>query len=361
MEISDALKMLSKKLNTSTNIPETEEATKNAYVMPFIAALGYNVFDISEVVPEMTCDVATKKGEKIDYAIMVDLKPSIIIECKQFSENLDKHISQLVRYYNTSEEIKFGILTNGQEYRFYSDLVSSHIMDLKPFLVINMKSLSENDIAQLNKFHKSKFNIDEIAGSASSLKYSRELKEIIATEFAHPSEQLVRFFCKEKNVYSGKITSAIIEQFTPIVKKSIADYIQDIITLRLNAAINNENTSEDSIEETNKVSSEDPKENSKINTTEEELEAFHIIKSILRQTVDSSRITYRDAQSYFGIFLDNNRLKTICRIYVESKISKKLCIIDDQKHQISYPLETVDDIYKYSDELIASVSRFIED
>lgn len=361
MDFVDAINRLSKKIEEQKENLLTEEATKNALIMPFIMALGYDVFNPTEVVPEMICDIGKKKGEKIDYAILCDKKPLIIIECKHWGENLDNHLEQLTRYYLSSTEIKFGILTNGIEYRFYSDLVKPNVMDSKPFFVINLTTIKETEIEELRKFHKQTFDICEITGSANSLKYTRELKEIIAKEFTQPSEEFVRFFCKDKHAYDGKTTASVITQFTPLVKKSIASYIQDIITLRLNAAIQSEgDKSQDSNDEEIPELEIDQK-HSKINTTEEEIEGFHIVKSILRQTVDVNRITYRDTQSYFGIFLDNNRLKTICRLYVESKISKKLCIIDDDKNKISYPLETVDDIYKYSDELIASVSRFIED
>ena len=92
---------------------KTEEATKNAFVMPFIQALGYNVFDPTEVVPEFTADIGTKKSEKVDYAIIQGGQPIILIEAKSATADLnEEHASQLFRYFSVTEA-RIGILTNG--------------------------------------------------------------------------------------------------------------------------------------------------------------------------------------------------------------------------------------------------------
>ena len=64
MDLIDELKKISESIPKQLEHIKTEEATKNAFVMPFLNALGYNVFDATEVVPEFTADVGTKKGEK---------------------------------------------------------------------------------------------------------------------------------------------------------------------------------------------------------------------------------------------------------------------------------------------------------
>jgi hypothetical protein len=66
MDFIDQIKALSNQISKRSERLETEEATKNAHVMPFIKALGYDIFNPEEVVPEFTCDVGTKKGEKVD-------------------------------------------------------------------------------------------------------------------------------------------------------------------------------------------------------------------------------------------------------------------------------------------------------
>ena len=152
----------------------TEEATKNGFIMPFINALGYDVFNPLEVIPEYTCDIGTKKGEKIDYAILKEGAPIILIECKHWKENLNVHSGQLLRYFHVSKA-KFGILTNGIEYRFFTDLDETNKLDEKPFLNVSLTDLRDNDFEELKKFHKSYFDVERILNTASELKYMVQL------------------------------------------------------------------------------------------------------------------------------------------------------------------------------------------
>ena len=173
MDFKDAIKQLADRVGKLKDNIQTEEATKNAFIMPFINALGYDVFNPLEVLPEMTCDIGTKKGEKIDYAIMKDDQPILLIECKHWKQDLNLHDNQLLRYFNVSKA-KFGLLTNGIIYRFYTDLKEPNIMDDKPFLEVDITDLRDNQIEELKKFHKSYFDVDNILNSASELKYMKE-------------------------------------------------------------------------------------------------------------------------------------------------------------------------------------------
>ena len=140
---------------------QTEEATKTAIIMPFFSMLGYDVFNPQEFVPEFTADVGIKKGEKVDYAIIQDGTPVILIECKSITENLERHDSQLFRYFGTTPA-KFAILTHGIFYRFYTDLEDANKMDKDPFLTINILDIRDNQVPELKKFCKSVFDIDSI-------------------------------------------------------------------------------------------------------------------------------------------------------------------------------------------------------
>lgn len=131
----EQIKALAGLIPTRLGGVKTEEATKTAFVMPFIAALGYNVFDPAEVVPEFIADVGIKKGEKIDYAIMKDGKPTIMFECKHHAANLDfEHASQLHRYFNVAEA-RVAVLTNGIIYRFYKGLMVARQAECFRFLM----------------------------------------------------------------------------------------------------------------------------------------------------------------------------------------------------------------------------------
>jgi hypothetical protein len=174
MDFIDVIKALGEKVNRLKDSILTEEATKNAFVMPFIAALGYDVFNPFEVIPEFVADLGIKKGEKVDYCIQKDNQPIIIVECKHWKEGLDVHNSQLHRYFHVTTT-RFGILTNGIIYRFYTDLVEPNKMDDKPFWEINISDMSEANVMELKKFHKTGFDVSQILSTASELKYTREM------------------------------------------------------------------------------------------------------------------------------------------------------------------------------------------
>lgn len=356
MDFKDSIRQLAERIdNLKENLP-TEEATKNALIMPFINALGYDVFDPLEVLPEMCCDIGTKKGEKIDYAIMKDGEPVMLIECKHWQQDLNLHDNQLLRYFNVSKA-KFGVLTNGIIYRFYTDLAEPNKMDIKPFLEVNLLELKDTQIEELKKFHKSYFNVSDILSSASELKYMSELKAVIGKEFSSPSPDFVRYFGKQ--VYDGTFTTKILEQFTTLVKRTISTYINDMISDRLKAAIKEEDTPTVAQSVEAVASVEEPEETSKIVTTEEELQAFYIIKAILHSAVPAERVTYRDAQTYFAVFLDNNNRRTICRLYLDSDTRKRIVFLDENKKEVAHNIQSIDDIYQYNKELIEAASKFL--
>ena len=358
MDFKDAIKQLSSRIETlKVNLP-TEEATKNALIMPFISALGYDVFNPLEVLPEMSCDIGSKKGEKIDYAILKDGEPIMLIECKHWQQDLNLHDNQLLRYFNVSKA-KFGVLTNGIIYRFYTDLEEPNIMDKKPFLEVNLLDLKDAQIDELKKFHRSYFNVETILSSANELKYTGEIKAILYKEFTTPSPEFVKFIGKK--VYDGIFTPKAIEQFTALVKRAFGSFVNDLISDRLAAAIKEEDTTtgekaETAIAQQEEVSGEE----SKIITTEEELEGFYIVKSMLRNTLPTERITYRDAQTYFAIFCDDNNRKPICRLYFNNPQNKYIRIYQSNKEWIKFNIQSLDEIYNHQNELTDAASQYVK-
>jgi len=322
--------------------------------MPFLIALGYDVFNPNEVVPEFISDIGLKKGEKIDYAIFLDGKPAILVECKHWAHDLNVFEGQLLRYFHTSKA-KFGILTNGIIYRFYSDLVDPNKMDEKPFLEFNIAEIKDNQIEELKKFHKSYFDAESIVNTASELKYTSELKLLLQQELNNPTPEFVKHFAKQ--VFPKVVTAKVLELFTTLIKKSVQQYISDLITDRLKTALNKEDeTTKEKEKETTDALVLSKEADNKAETTEEELESFMIVKSILRQRIEVKRISYRDAQSYFSIILDDNNRKTICRMYFNG-IKKYFVVLDENKKEVKSEIKSLDDIYNHSDALFQVVER----
>lgn len=372
MDFKDQILQLSDRIKKQKDSISTEEATKNAFIMPLIASLGYDVFNPFEVVPEMDCDLIKKKGEKIDYAIMKDENPILLIECKHCKQDLNLHDTQLQKYFVASKS-RFGVLTNGIEYRFYTDLEKVNIMDERPFLVVNMLDLSDADIEQLKKFHKSYYNENNVLSTANELKYTTEIKEIFNKEIQSPTSDFVRFFAKQ--IYTtGQITQNVVGMFTPLVKKSMSMVINDIIAERLNTAMKND----EQVEDTTNISSNlpnSPKENTEnklpegivymdkeagIITTQEEMDAYNIVRSILRRSVDASRITYKDYKTYFVISLDNSQWYWICRISIGARKKQIGIPVNKYKSCDWIQIDSIDDIFKYADRLEESIKMAIE-
>jgi len=353
MDFKDLIKQLGDRVTKLKDQIQTEEATKNAFIMPFLQALGYDVFNPTEVVPEFISDIGLKKGEKIDYAIFREGLPTILVECKHWKENLSIHDGQLLRYFHVSKA-KFGILTNGIIYRFYSDLVAPNKMDEKPFLEFNISEIKDNQIEELKKFHKTVFDAESIVNTASELKYMNELKQLIQQELINPTPDFVKYFAKQ--VYPSNISAKVLEQFINLTKKSIQQHISDLITERLKIALTKE---DEATKQQEAIQAEEQAklEEVKVITSPEELEAFMIVKTILRQKINATRVTYRDAQSYFAILLDDNNRKTICRLYLGG--AKKFFVtLDDQKKEVKNEISSLDDIFKHSETLFKIVNNY---
>jgi predicted type IV restriction endonuclease len=352
-EFKNQIKQISDRVIKLKDQIQTEEATKNAFIMPFLQTLGYDVFNPLEVVPEFITDIGIKKGEKIDYAIFKDGNPTILIECKHWSQNLSVHEGQILRYFHVSKA-KFGLLTNGITYRFYSDLVDQNKMDEKPFLEFNITEIKDNQIEELRKFHKSVFDVESIVNNASELKYTNELKQLLQQEFISPSPEFVKLFAKQ--VYPSVVTAKVLELFTNLTKKSIQQHISDLITERLKTALSKEDDQAKEQEAIDALSQ--PKtEESKVVTTEDELEGFMIVKTILRQKIDSTRVTHRDAQSYFAVLLDDNNRKSICRLYLNGN-KKFFATFDEQKKEVKTEISTIDDIFNFAEILLKTVENY---
>ena len=364
MDLSDQLKNISDRFQKVKDQIQTEEATKNALIMPFIQALGYDVFNPMEVVPEFVADVGKKKGEKVDYAILNDEgKAVILIECKHWGENLNLHKSQLLRYF-TVTQARFGILTNGITYHFFTDLVEPNKMDEKPFLDFSIHDVSDAMLKEIKKFSKNQFDLESILSNASDLKYSGEIKAMLSQEFKEPSVDFVKYFAQR--IYPGKVTAKVQDQFTELMTRSLAGFISQKVNERLKTALDanggsvpQEGTDKNIEEIDNKednVVIEDSKE-SKINTTSEEMQAYFLIQGILRKYINPERIAHRDTQSYFGVLLDDNNRKPICRLWLEGE-KKYIGLFDESKNVTRQELASLNDIYEYEEQLVKTLEFY---
>jgi hypothetical protein len=352
MEFKDQIKLLADRVSKVKDNIQTEEATKNALIMPFIQAMGYDVFNPLEVVPEFIADIGIKKGEKVDYAIMKDGQPIILIECKHWSADLDPHNSQLFRYFHTTKA-KFGILTNGIMFRFYTDLVENNKMDEKPFFEFRVDDMKEAQVEKLKEFSKTHFNLESINNTASELKYMSELRNMIVKEISDPSEEFTKYFAKV--VHPSKVVTAkILEQFKSLVKRTFHQYINDAINERLKTALATEQQKAEQIAKEELTGNITPETN--VVTTAEEMEAFYIVRAIVCSKVQPARIVVRDNQSYCGILLDDNNRKPICRLHFNGK-KRQVSFFDTGKEE-RVNLEENNQLYEFTSRFMKTISLY---
>lgn len=358
MDFIDQIRQIAARIPKQLEFIKTEEATKNALIMPFINALGYNVFDPTEVVPEFTADVGLKKGEKVDYAILKDGKPIMLFECKSAGTNLDlEHFSQLLRYFHTSAA-RIGVLTNGVTYRFFTDLDNPNVMDTKPFLELDMLDIKEAAVQEVKRFSRSTFNSDELSAAATQLRYTKEIKQVIADQFSKPSEELVALLVGR--VYAGKKTKAVMERFADIAQRALNQFVTDAINDRLRQALGDGAAVPQIATAVPAAVSEivaAPEKDDGIVTTPDEVEAFHIVKALLRESVEPKRIVMRDAKSYCSVLLDDNNRKPVCRFRF-SDTKKVVVLFDEQKQETAYPIADLHELYGLADRLKATASAY---
>jgi hypothetical protein len=361
MEFEEKLAGLAAKIRQQASAIQTEEATKNAFIMPFIqSVLGYDVFNPLEVVPEFTTDIGTKKGEKVDYAILKDGKIQILIEAKKIGEPLNiNHAGQLFRYFHVTTA-RISILTNGQVYKFFTDLDAPNKMDDKPFLEFDLLDIDDHAVPELQKLTKSAFDVESIISSAGELKYVGQIKRELTSQFANPDEDFVKFFAGR--VYEGAITQKVRDQFATLTRKATAQFLSDQVNDRLKSAMSG--SSQSIIISQGKPESPTPAgsepeldEKDKVVTTQEEIEGFNIIKAIVRTEVEARRIVPRDTQSYFGVLLDDNNRKPIARLHF-NRSQKYLGVFDSDKKETRHPIDSLDDIFLHCDILRASARLF---
>ncbi len=332
-----------------------EAQTKTALVQPFIESLGFDVSNPFEVIAEFTADQGTKRGEKIDYAIMRENSPAILIECKPCVDSLDEgKCSQLRRYFQAVPDAKIGILTNGVRYLFFSDRKLENIMDAKPFMEIDLLSFNERHLQELKRICKSSFDVEGILQSAKTLQYFKEMMQIFSEEIDSPSDEFVRFFASK--VYQKKITTKALEFFKPIFRQVLDGYLDDHLNQRL----------EDSKKIPKSVTVEQT--DSGVVTTNTERWGLVILRTLLHQVIEPSRVGMRDQKSYCPIILDNNNRKTICRFYNfvewqegDPDIGENayVVIFNGKQGGERFSLRSMDDLYPLKEQFVQAVKTLL--
>lgn len=298
-----------------------EEDTKIAVIQPFInKVLGYNTANLNEVKSEVNTDYGSFK---IDYAIFKDGAPIILIECKKCADILDKkYLNQLKTYYPgiKGAKSKFGILTNGIQYQFYTDIQDENILDSKPFFEFNLLNINDSDIKILSYFNKSE-DINNARQIAEELKKRKDLRNKIEELLEDPPKDFVKFMAKQVGV--SFVGESVVKEYTSLIIDVIDEYISD-------------------------------KTNKNLNPTNIELEGYYIVKTLLKDIECSGKISFKKTDNSIIILYKDSNEKPICNLYLNDIIKYIGLFQKDVEKKIV--INEIDDIYKYSDKIIPKIT-----
>ncbi len=373
MDLADHLSDIAHRAKNQIQHMETEESIKTSLVLPFIQALGYDVFNPLEVVPEFTADFGLKRGEKVDYALKAAGNVVMVMECKKAGMRLEtQHAAQLYRYYSVSEA-KFGVLTDGLRYLFYTDLDAPNVMDERPFFEFNLLRFDGADVARLKQFSRDIFDSHNIRTDATEMRTLKAVKSELLAELDSPSSEFVRTIASRVQP-NQNVTAAIREKFSELIKKVNQQILQEKAQELLSNASNSSNPASwtqaaplDSGEDVKQTDEGDEADEMdaqvterSIVTTVEEKEAFRIIQTIASEVTDPENIFMRDSLSYCGIlFTDNNR-KTIARLRLDKKKKPTISILLNGE-ETRYPVTKLTDILKVKEQLIQAIKGQMTD
>ncbi|NQY81653.1 MAG: type I restriction enzyme HsdR N-terminal domain-containing protein [Alphaproteobacteria bacterium] len=351
MEFKECVKALVKRSKQAESQALTEEATKTSVILPFIRCLGFDVFNLDEVVPEFIADVGIKKGEKVDFAIKIDGKIEILVEVKPINSKLsDTQVSQLYRYFSSVTESRLGILTNGKEAWFFSDIDSLNQMDKKPFFVFDFQSNDDSQVEELSRYQKGIFKIDSIIEAASNLKYVRKAAQYIKNQLENPENEFVKLV--GRSIYHGSLTKAVSEQLRPAIQSALDEIIRDRIQDKLEISFRPDNFT------LSRPDAESTSRDKKIVTTDEEEQAYRIIQAIGARITDVKRIYIRDHQNFCNVLMDDNNRKPICRFYFSSPTTKSIGIFDDSKKETKHEMKDLSEIYNFIDQIESVIKSY---
>ncbi len=360
MDFVDEVKALAARTSGILDHIKTEAATRTALVEPFIRALGYDTSDPTEVVPEFGANVkvpGVNQDKHVDYAIIKDGKPIILIEVKQHGTDPNKGYSQLYGYF-TPVDARIAIATNGVIYRFYADLEKEHIMDKAPFLELDMLNLKEALVGELKRITKSAFDVEGMVRAGNELRFVGGILEILTQQKKSTEPEFAKYFFQQ--LCPGKpFAGAVKQEFADFTHKALTQFVREEIKNLLD--VTNSPPISNPTPVTELAPEPSPDLSKQVVTTAEEMEAFYIIKSILRDVVEPSRVGHKDVQAYFNVLFDSKVNKPICRLYFNNPTNMKLGFFagsNDGRQEEKISITSLDEIYQYADKLKAIVGYY---
>ncbi|ENU92460.1 MULTISPECIES: type I restriction endonuclease [Acinetobacter] len=303
----------------------TEETTKQALILPLLDILGFSPYDPTKVLAEFAADFpGVKSTERVDYALYCNGQPVMFIEAKPYVADLTNHAPQLSRYFNSSLGVTIGAITNGREWRFFTDLINPNIMDEKPFLVVDFTKNKAEELVQLAEFKHDNFHAEKLRFFAEENQYIQQFKTVIKKSINEVDLDFVRYVAQQASI-QRQLNTKFLESIQPFVKQAVEQAISDTVVKGLSSPTI---ITAQAIEPTLNVPEEKPvniieeepdfvvnPDNAKIITTKEELELFRIVSELFPEI----ELEAKDTESYYSVLYQGKNNRWLFRYDVNRK------------------------------------------
>lgn len=300
----------------------TEETTKQALILPMLDILGFSPYDPTKVRAEFNADFpGAKASERVDYALFCHGIPVVFIEAKAYAEKVTNHSPQLSRYFNSSPNVPVGIITNGREWRFFTDLVHKNVMDTEPFLVIDLLDTNDTELASLRRFKYDEFEPDKLRSMAEESTYFTAFTSVISSSLKNLDTDFVRYVASKAGI-QRQLTAKFLESITPIVRRSIEKAVSDMVVSGLSAPELTTTESvpqaqDESVNSDNGMKDIVSSENANIVTTVDEQTLYSYAVDILGCDAE---IILKDTETYCALLYQGKVNRWLLRYRADKKV-----------------------------------------
>lgn len=360
MAFERSMKELIEKIDKEKSYANNEQATKVAFINPFLDNLGYDVRDPRKVQHEYSSEAGGKKGEKVDYAIMKDNIPIMIVEAKHHDKKLVSWGTQLQRYFNVMPSVKFAILTNGIEYKFFTDFDEVNMLDNQPFMHINLNDMSESNFKQLEKFAYDNLDLESAYENAAYQKSMMQIHNVLVENFNTPSDSFIEFFARNIDIGQKAVTSKIKEDLRAPLKQTLDNFITSKIRKSLLHSLGaTEEIANNSTQEAEAPEKAINTERTVKSPSEDDLQALMIVRAIIAEFAPVEEMFLKNTTTYTTILRYNKTTRWITRIWFSSKnirIEINAPSVAGQK----FDLESLSGFYSYKKAILEAL-EFVSD
>jgi hypothetical protein len=219
---------------------QTEAATQQYLIIPFIQLLGYDPLDPDEVIPEAHASFSDKFKNRVDYAICQNGQAVIAMECKKVGTLNEANRGELKGYFNAVPSVKLGILTDGLVYQLFTDTGLENMMDDEPFAVIDLNQVAQEQVGEteldaLIRLRKGTFDPANVGIDARRKIYLGTYVDVLGRTFSQPDERFVRTMLDMAGI-DGRRTTRMLEEHTPIIRDAVQALLDRLILARVGFA-----------------------------------------------------------------------------------------------------------------------------